>query len=893
MANTIEFLIKADAQLAGLQQTVKSLDQVREKAASAGLSTTALDKELKLTKAAEGARYLELYSKGLQNLIQAEKAAGRQTGDLEKQLAALSQTKAPEVPKTLGFFEKLRANASQAVSGIPVIGGLLTGSAGMALGGAGAAVGVAKHGLSEYMGKETAATALDAALGQSGQLTDRYREKLQAMAGELSATTSIAEHEWLSVLTRLTQFGANDQTMGVNVEAVKNLAGLMGGNLPEAAMVWSKAMQGNYELLHRYGISVTEGASLTQKLEEAMKQLAARGGGQLEAQSKTLSGQFRALKLAMGEVFSDIGQGISDTGILQKTLYGLTSTSRWLAEVFGGATTRVKGMGNAALSTVDQVAQADEANRAYAKSMESLKIGAAEATTELERQLAAMREIKGLQDAVTNANLALTKSELALQAKKEGWSPEKLKLAESHAETQAKEDVYKRDQNLAEETKTKVAGHLTGQQDQLNEATARQYEAMSKKKSKQQWEDERIALAAEQQNPINYWKAQLAGYSPAVGKRELGVAPTNPWEAEKQKDQIRSIIRNFESARNQKLAAFDKNRPAAEAENQKVIEDAQGEMAKLIPEIGDSQAKLESLNREVQNRFVVRERERRTEVNQRRLLGEEPPPPPPNNGMIPGRAGPITSPMPLGEAGMQAMHLTPGDMLQQIHWSSSAPALVLDDEKQQPAKAKPAKVETEEEIQAYEDRELRMGAFEKANQPVMGKPAKTRAPRVETEEEIQAYEDRELRLGAFEKANHPIQPQMTQISQNESSLSVPSVSSVASNAPAPVVVPPPPATAAPIQPQMAQISQNESSSSVPSVSSVAKEPSEPPPSIYPAPGTLDLGDLVSGLSNQELKIALPADQKALMELQIKLLGDMVKLLQPNPSTLGEPVLMNK
>ena len=40
MANTIEFLIKADAQLAGLQQTVKSLDQVREKAASAGLSTT-------------------------------------------------------------------------------------------------------------------------------------------------------------------------------------------------------------------------------------------------------------------------------------------------------------------------------------------------------------------------------------------------------------------------------------------------------------------------------------------------------------------------------------------------------------------------------------------------------------------------------------------------------------------------------------------------------------------------------------------------------------------------------------------------------------------------------------------------------------------------------------
>ena len=92
---------------------------------------------------------------------------------------------------------------------------------------------------------------------------------------------------------------------------------------------------------------------------------------------------------------------------------------------------------------------------------------------------------------------------------------------------------------------------------------------------------------------------------------------------------------------------------------------------------------------------------------------------------------------------------------------------------------------------------------------------------------------------------------------------------------------------------MAQISQNESSSSVPSVSSVAKEPSEPPPSIYPAPGTLDLGDLVSGLSNQELKIALPADQKALMELQIKLLGDMVKLLQPNPSTLGEPVLMNK
>lgn len=266
-----------------------------------------------------------------------------------------------------GFLKRIKEGggaASKAIDGIAgVIRGPLAAASAVLASLAGAFAGLTKS-VNEYADAQEKVAKLDAALAQRGLLSGEFRERLQELAGELQATTAVADDEWLEVLRRLVQFGSTPESIGMDVEAVKNLAGII-GDVGSAANLYSRALQGNFVMFARYGIAVRDAGTQTERLNDLQEQLARRGGGQLEAQAKSLNGQWTALKNSTSDLLEAIGSQIARTGVLQAVLGGLLNvTSAW-ADILGGTVEQLDGLTN-------QTGDAEKALASYRAQLEGV-----------------------------------------------------------------------------------------------------------------------------------------------------------------------------------------------------------------------------------------------------------------------------------------------------------------------------------------------------------------------------------------------------------------------------------------------------------------------------------------------------------------------------------------
>lgn len=378
----ITFKIRTTADLKAAESAKASLDKTITAAKAMGRDTTALDaasSALARTLEGEAASLVRLNS-GLESAIKNTKQLGGDTTALRNQVAGnrarINDLNAPTGKQTIGDrFRELKgfydgagggANgiAAAVTSGtklVPVLGAI-----------AGAALG-AKRAIDEYANAEEAIRELDNAMARQGQLTDANREKYQALAQTLQRTTAIAGGEWTAVLTKLTQFGSKSADIERDADAVKNFAGIIGGDLNTAATAISKAMQGNFDMFQRYGIVLDENATKAQKLEELYRQLADRGGGMLEARAESLNGQFKKLRNSISDFFEVIGQKIAGSGKLQVVLYGLAESVGWVAKVMGTTIPKAEGLENSFKRTTESALEGEEANKRYTKTLEAQK----------------------------------------------------------------------------------------------------------------------------------------------------------------------------------------------------------------------------------------------------------------------------------------------------------------------------------------------------------------------------------------------------------------------------------------------------------------------------------------------------------------------------------------
>lgn len=254
--------------------------------------------------------------KGLKDLSQAAKKVAADIAVTEKQLAKLQTAGQKQ-----SFGQKLTTGVTDAIKEIPVVGSFFsalngaTGYVGAGLLAIGAGFKIAGDSLRAFAAGEVEMAKLDAALANSGQLTDAYREKLEKLADSRSRSTGIDDEKYLGVFTTLTKFGADTSNIESYTKAVENLAGFMGGDMEQAAFLFGKAMTGSTEMLGRYGIHVDKSLSQTDQLADIMRQLESRGAGQLEAMGATLQGSFAKMKNGWDELLKAMGSSAANSGL--------------------------------------------------------------------------------------------------------------------------------------------------------------------------------------------------------------------------------------------------------------------------------------------------------------------------------------------------------------------------------------------------------------------------------------------------------------------------------------------------------------------------------------------------------------------------------------------------
>jgi hypothetical protein len=348
----------------------------------------------------------------LQKQLVQLKAMGQAGTDAYRKI----ETQLSSVQSSLGqksMFSKIGSEVMSTAGKIPVLGESmrgLNGAAGIAsagLVGFTATLAAGKKALNEYALAEENMAALDAVLAQRGQLTDEYRIKLQGLASTMQAVTAIADDQWLSVLMKLTQFGADESNIGQYADAVKNLAGIIGGDIQTAAVLFAKAMQGNYDALGHYGIRIEKTGDKVKDMNRLTEQLAQRGGGVLEARAQTLSGQFRQLGNVISDTWEAMGCGIAKTGVLQAYLEAASNGIQAFGNFLGGPIEKVGELTN----KIGELSNEEEASRKSAEgmaaSLKKVEEASAKTTDKLTAQIAEIRRLQQAQDELDNAGMAL------------------------------------------------------------------------------------------------------------------------------------------------------------------------------------------------------------------------------------------------------------------------------------------------------------------------------------------------------------------------------------------------------------------------------------------------------------------------------------------------------
>jgi hypothetical protein len=263
----------------------------------------------------------------------------------------------------------------------------------------------AAKALKEFGQTEEVVRGLQQAMAQNGEYTDALNEKYQDLAASLQSATNIADEKWLKVLKELTQHGSLSNRIEKDVAAVKNLAGILDGDLESATLGISKALEGNFEMFSRWGLVVDEAATQAEKLDQLYKQLAEKGGGQLEASAGSLNGQFRGLKNSFNDLFESIGQRISDMGGLQVVFYGLGTTLEFVANKLGHVIPPLDALSRATKRQANAVIDAERYNRNYADSLKDMERFSNAASAALDNQRQKIRDVARMEQELADAQM--------------------------------------------------------------------------------------------------------------------------------------------------------------------------------------------------------------------------------------------------------------------------------------------------------------------------------------------------------------------------------------------------------------------------------------------------------------------------------------------------------
>jgi AAA15 family ATPase/GTPase/uncharacterized coiled-coil protein SlyX len=577
----------------------------------------------------------------LERTIGKLKAQGKDVGDLQAQLDRLrASLNSSKVEGSGGILGRLKETLYDAFPAIEKVGGALGklggGTVAVATAGIAGLVAVidkAKDALLEFANAEQQVAKLDAALAQSQQLTDEYREHLQALAEQFEELTGVAGEKWLAVLTRLTQFGAEPGNIEQYAEAVKNLAGLMDGDVSAAANVFSRALQGNFELFGRYGIVVDEAGTQTEKLSKLMEQLAQRGGGQLEASNRTLIGSFTTASNAVSNLMKEFGRLISATGIVQGVAGALASILGAINHVIGGVIPKVEGLHNAVQKSADAFDAASKGAKSFAESQKQIRLETEGVTSAIARQIEAIRAKQVAEDETADAQMALEMAKINRQEKEHKITPEQAiraragtRIAFETAKQLRADAADKAELEAKTDEKKALMGTLVERYDAVSQQEGQVEKIEDFQKRKAEFAKEMI----ERRKYLESAQKSLFEKISPVNLDGKTIHPwTNPQEYDAQKALFAEAFKTLDTQESSGRAAFErefKNKfqiygntgslAEEKAKLQKMKEALQTDAPELYKNADKAQGEADKINQRIETRRKVRG------INQRTITEE-------------------------------------------------------------------------------------------------------------------------------------------------------------------------------------------------------------------------------------------------------------------------------
>lgn len=375
MANeSFDILIRTKAELQAAEKARAELEKSIKVTKDLGKDSSALEKDLQRVNAAlnsQAAQTLKVQAAS-QSAASAMKALTSSADDQKKGLSSL-------LPN-LAAMKTAYADAGGGLSGVLAAVGGSSGKAVAAWGATIAGAIGAKKALSDFAHVEEDLGRLDAALARRGLLTEEYRKQLHQLAAEMKEQTGLG---WIESLRTLTQFGAGPENIERLADATKNLAGIIDGDLSTSAFLVAKAMQGSFEMFERYGIHVKDAATQTEKFNLLLKDLEARGAGQLEQRMKGVSGSFREFEESTKSLSKSVGSVIASTGIVQTALGIFSFVIKAVASAFKVGTAEATGFKNALDGVTTSGLSSQEAANLLAARLKQIEINADDATKKL------------------------------------------------------------------------------------------------------------------------------------------------------------------------------------------------------------------------------------------------------------------------------------------------------------------------------------------------------------------------------------------------------------------------------------------------------------------------------------------------------------------------------
>lgn len=360
-------------------------------------------------------------AKELEAVLQKEIALAKEQGKSTKQQEQQLKSVRAEIKRYEAETTKAAQATSAWTSKIPGLSTALEALKNPVVGLIGLFAGLAagaNKALQAFSNQENSVTKLRAAMAQNAILTDENVASYKELASEMQDLTGIGDEEWLKVLAKLTQFGSKPETIGMDIKAVENLAGALGRgpeSLAEAAVLVGKVLQGNTGALSEYGITADQTLPKAEQIADVLAKINAIGGGQLQAMSKTLSGEWGRMTGVLGDLWESLGSLIDRLLPLREIMRGLTHVfSAWI-DILPKAEDAVVDLDNKQKLSNRTLEETKAAAEAHAKRLEDIKSEAGKAASEISAMTTALREQQAQQDKMDNANMALELSNINLR----------------------------------------------------------------------------------------------------------------------------------------------------------------------------------------------------------------------------------------------------------------------------------------------------------------------------------------------------------------------------------------------------------------------------------------------------------------------------------------------